>query len=161
MTCILALLFAVGVVAFKHPVRSAMSLFFMMFTIAFLYGFLNAHFIAVLQIIIYVGAIMVLLIYVAMLVDTPEEMNRNRFARFSGTGFFAGALFVGFVFLVFRRMELHPVRIEADFGSVRSLSEVFIGDHALHFELASLLLLVGVAAVLTLNLDLEKKRAAK
>ena len=67
--CVFAVAGGVGLVVAKHPIHGAMSLLMSMLCLAGVYALLGAHFIAVLQIIIYAGAIIILVVYVIMLLD--------------------------------------------------------------------------------------------
>ena len=74
----LAFVGGIGVVTFKHPVHSAVSLLGSMLSLAAAYAMLGAHLIAVLQILIYGGAIVILIVYVIMLLDLGKDHLRYR-----------------------------------------------------------------------------------
>ena len=98
----LAVATALGVVAFKNPISSAFALVVSFFAIAALYAMLNAHFLAVIQILVYAGAIMVLFIFVIMLLNLqPEELKEYGFSvSFKVATAILLAAFVGFLFFV-------------------------------------------------------------
>src|SRR6202451_4364431 len=91
---IIAILGALSLILQRHPIHSALSLIVVMVALAGLYLMLGAEFVAGVQIIVYGGAIMVLLIFVIMLLNAgvEERTNQSRMARFVG-------LPLGFVFL--------------------------------------------------------------
>ncbi len=79
LCAIVAVLGALLVVVRTSPVNSAMSLIATLFVLAVLYIQLSAHFVAVIQVLVYAGAIMVLFLFVIMLLSlTPEELKRGR-----------------------------------------------------------------------------------
>jgi uncharacterized MnhB-related membrane protein len=75
---ILALVGAIGTVTSRHPISAAMSLVASFLSVASLYALLDAHLIAAVQVIVYVGAIMVLIIYTILLMDLRDEDVRER-----------------------------------------------------------------------------------
>src|SRR3990167_2955543 len=78
----LAVATALGVVAFRNPISSAFSLIVSFFAVAALYAMLDAHFLAVIQILVYAGAIMVLFIFVIMLLNLqPDELKEYGFSK--------------------------------------------------------------------------------
>jgi len=102
MTLLFALLATIAVVCGilmvvqENPVRSALFLVLVMFSLALLYLTLNAAFIAAVQVVVYAGAIMVLFIFVIMLLNlgTPEPMP-NKLKPQTLLGIFAGLILVG------------------------------------------------------------------
>src|SRR5512146_1263314 len=74
-------LLSVLVVTRKNPVHSVMWMLLMFFHIAGMYLFLNAEFIAAIQVIVYAGAILVLFLFVVLLLNLREEIRTNRFIR--------------------------------------------------------------------------------
>jgi len=146
---------AVVVVWRTNPVVSALALAFHLVSVAGFYLLLGAQFIALLQVIVYAGAIMVLILFVIMLLNLPDLVRR-------GSGFFqrwlAPALALGFVLLIgmaLARSEIAPrAPVVADFGTVGSVGTALFRDFFYAFEAISLLLVVAmIGAVL-----LAKKR---
>src|SRR5439155_26779111 len=96
----LAFLSAVGVVALKHPIHSAFALIGTMFFLAGIFVLLDAHFVAVIQIMVYAGAVMVLFTFVIMLLNlSPEELGP---ARITATKIVAVLLLVFVAYAVAR-----------------------------------------------------------
>lgn len=89
----LALISALFVVGQRNPTYSAFALIVTLGNLAVVYGLLGAPFIAVLQIIVYAGAIMVLFLFVLMLLDVKREQNAARGRTLKGVGVALGVLF--------------------------------------------------------------------
>ena len=110
----IALISAVNVVLQRHPIASALSLIGVMGSIAVLYLLLGAEFIAMAQIIVYAGAVMVLFIFVIMLLNAGEEVRRGRSWTSQLLGIPALLAFVGLIVLFrparFRQRRLRQVR---------------------------------------------------
>jgi len=152
----LALTSAVVVVWRTNPVISALALALHLVSIAGLYLLLGAQFIALLQVIVYGGAIMVLILFVIMLLNLPSQAGK-------GSGLFqrwlAPALALGFVVVLGSAVMataggggLAP--LSPEFGTVSSVGRELFGTFFYAFEAISLLLVVAmVGAVL-----LAKKR---
>jgi NADH-quinone oxidoreductase subunit J len=142
---------ALGVILARNPITSAMSLVATFFFLAGIYVLLWAHTIAVLQVLVYAGAIMVLFLFVIMLLSlTDTGLSGPRFSLSSIAG---GAAAIGlFVALAasFRQMapQLSWAAMSTDkaanFGTLRELGRLLYGTWLLPFEAVSLLLLVAI-----------------
>ena len=140
---------AVLVIAARNPINSAMSLVATFFFLAGLYAQLLAHTIAVLQVLVYAGAIMVLFLFVIMLLsltDLGEPARRVTFPRVVGGAAAAGLLLV-LVAAVSRwqasAVETLPPGGRA-FGTLEAVGAVLYARWILPFEAVSLLLLVAM-----------------
>ena len=85
---------AIGVIGFRNPLTSAFSLIIHLLAIAGLYALLGAHFLAVSQVVVYAGAIMVLVLFVLMLLNLKSESGRR-------IGIIRSALTVGIAVIIF------------------------------------------------------------
>jgi NADH-quinone oxidoreductase subunit J len=148
----MAIASAVVVVVHRNPVISAVALAFNLVSIAGFYLLLNAQFVALLQILVYAGAIMVLIMFVVMLLNLQEE---QRLAATHGMiqRVLAIAAAVLFVFLMGRLALDHGPRtmtpVQEGFGSVQSVGMALFGQFFYPFEVISLLLIASmVGAVL-------------
>lgn len=141
-----------------NPIASAMFLVFAFFSLAALYVLLQAPFVAMLQIMVYAGAVMVLFIFVIMLLNLHrDELERERF-HWKQAGLIAMALaFAGFLINHFVKIPVLPFReVSASFGEVASVGKVLFSDYVIPFELTSILILVAViGAVLLGKKELE------
>lgn len=149
---IMAVTSALVVVIHKNPVISAVALAFNLVSIAGFYLLLSAQFIALLQVLVYAGAIMVLIMFVVMLLNLQEE---RRLAITRGLIQRAVAIVTAvlFVFLMGRLMLEHgPTEMTAltpGFGSVHALGTTLFTTFFYPFEVISLLLIAAmVGAVL-------------
>ena len=139
---------AFGVVFFKNPISSAFSLVVSFFGIAALYAMLNAHFLAVIQILVYAGAIMVLFIFVIMLLNLQaDELHEKEFPKiYSAISVVAllGFLYA-FTHLLQSTQWVFPA-ISESFGNVKEVGKLLFTEYLVPFEYSSILLLVAVIA---------------
>ena len=142
-----ALFGAVATVASKNPIRGAMGLLLMIVSIAGLFLALNAQFLAVIQLIVYAGAIVVLFLFVIMLLG-PSSMaprdKRGLVARSIGGGVF-GVSALATLGLLYGRMPGGVMReLDADFGSIDAFGRTLFSSGLVPFELSSALLMVAI-----------------
>jgi NADH-quinone oxidoreductase subunit J len=147
---------AIFVISHRNPVSSALFLIATMVSLAILYLTLNAPFLAVIQIIVYAGAIMVLFLFVIMLLNLrkdefgPERKKAQRFF----------AILFGFLFLILVTTAI-DVGLSPVGGSevsttklvpagVESLAELLFTKYLFPFELASVLLLVAIVGAVVM-----------
>ncbi|MFO1490524.1 MAG: NADH-quinone oxidoreductase subunit J [Kiritimatiellia bacterium] len=131
----------------RHPMRVAMALIATMISLGGLYGLLGVHEIAVFQIMIYVSAVMVFMVYAIMLLDVRDTSFVDRFSRLLIPGVAVCGLLAGV--LIWRALKSPGLpaaaKGDANFG-VKAFSATFLEKYWLHFELTSVLLLVAVLA---------------
>jgi NADH-quinone oxidoreductase subunit J len=149
----IALVSAVNVVLQRHPIASALSLIGVMGSIAILYLQLGAEFIAMAQIIVYAGAVMVLFIFVIMLLNAGAEARRGRSWTAQLLGIPALVAFVGLMCFYFQRGFSDAG--EAKFGnftggSAQSVGYALFTDYLLPFEVTSVLILVAIVGAIVL-----------
>ena len=158
LVAFLAVSCAVYFVFAKNPLYAILSLIVTMFSIAGMYILLNAQFLAIIQIIVYAGAIMVLFLYILMMLNLnkQDESKKNNTLKFVGV-FTAGLLLIG-VLGVFRGVQDNHVVVEnvdKGVGLTKNLGRLLFNEYVLPFELASILILAGiVGAVLIGKKDL-------
>lgn len=135
---------AIGVVAAKNPVHSAMSLIGGFFFLAAIYVLLRAHLVAGLQVLVYAGAIMVLFTFVIMLLSlSDEELGDPKRTAFKLVGALsAGVMALITVFAV--RQDGIVLAGSPASGTVESVGRIIYTQHALAFEAVSILLLVAI-----------------
>jgi NADH-quinone oxidoreductase subunit J len=160
MDAILFLIFAaiavacgINLVVQTHPISSALSLIGVMIALAVLYLLLGAEFMAVAQMIVYAGAIMVLFVFVIMLLNTGVEQRRGRsvFARIFGIP--ALIAFLGLI--TFLIQALLPRTDLVKFGSFTNGTAYAIGkklftEYLLPFEVTSALILIAILGAVVL-----------
>jgi len=146
---------ALGVILQRNPVRSALSLVTTLFLLAVVFIFLDAHLVALLQIVVYAGAIMVLFLFVIMLLNLqnePIEVGRVGL-KFAATA--AGSLFALQLIWVARGKGAPAGAgmggaVSESFGTTSALGERLFTQYLLPFEITSVLLLVAVIGAVVL-----------
>ena len=152
-----ALLSAVGVVAFKSPVRSALSLVLTFFTLALIYFNLGAQLLGISQIMVYAGAIMVLFLFVIMMLrlggdeGRREKLDRRLYIAVP-VGVVIGALVMNKFIQPLLLVPITPVSDQ--YGRPQEIGPALFTTYVWPFEVASVLLLVGVVG----SIMLAKKR---
>lgn len=147
---------ALGVVFNNSPVGSAISLIGMMLGLAGIFVLQQAHFIAILQIIIYAGAIMVLFMFVIMLLSLKKGDDAGWVARERNlllsilTGFLAIGILYKISDIIFSAKMDKPATIPDSFGTVAIIGETLFTDFVLPFEVASILLLAAMVGAVVL-----------
>jgi NADH-quinone oxidoreductase subunit J len=155
-----SVLTAIGVVAARNPVHSGIFLVLCFLNVAGIFVMLGAEFLAVVQVIVYTGAILVLLLFVLMLVD-PEELptftDAQPLQRYLG-------LLLGVVLLlevgaaIITRTALLPdenglaANVDAVGGNTQALGLIIFSDYLLAFEVISLVLTIGIMGAIVLGL---------
>lgn len=154
--------FAFWTITRKNPVTAVMSLVATFFGLAAIYASLSAHFLAVVQVLVYAGAIMVLFIFVVMI------LNREEVAPLAWRPMRVfGVVAVAYLLLVFWRVvavgvptaEAPPV-IPETFGTVASIGDILFRQFLYPFEAISLLLLVAIVGGVVVSRSHQKEVAA-
>ena len=143
----LTVISALFVVLNRNPVYSAVMLVLCFFSLAALYVLLEAYFVAVLEIIVYAGAIMVLFLFVIMLINVGNEMKTSKYLqKTKAIPLFLMSLFLLNIFLLilWRSEGLHQSNTISTVGSVAAIGHALFTKYVLPFEIASLLLLVAL-----------------
>jgi NADH-quinone oxidoreductase subunit J len=140
----------------RHPMRVALALISSMVSLAGIYAILGVHVIAVFQVLIYVGAVMVFMVYVIMLLDVRDPSFLERYGRalvpsVAIAGVLAAVLGAavsrGRIATAAELATGQPEGAPVAFG-VQPFSAEFLGQYWLHFELTSVLLLAAVVAAI-------------
>jgi len=134
----------------RHPMRVALALIGAMLSLAGVYATLGVHVIAVFQVLIYVGAVMVFMVYVIMLLDVRDPSFLHRYGGTLLPGVAVAALLAaGLAAAVSGGGAAVALDAGADGGAaflVQPFSAGFLREYWLHFELTSVLLLAAVVA---------------
>ena len=137
----------VGVIASGPPVRSALALLLVLGCLAIMYLLLSAQFIAVLQVIVYAGAIVVLFLFVIMLLGARTETMPGKLRWQKPVAALLAAAFVAGLGAALRGPAGAGVApTHAGFGTAESVGRVLYTTFVLPFEVASVILLVGIIA---------------
>ncbi len=151
------ILTAVGVISSRNPIYSALFLVANLLVVAVMYAVLNAHFLAAVQVIVYAGAIVVLLLFVLMLLNTQVEGKKPlpTGRLIVGVGLavaFCAALFPG-IYAAFSDL---PVAAGAVQGTVSEIGRVLYSKYLVPFEAASLLITAGIVGAVMLARHKQK-----
>jgi NADH-quinone oxidoreductase subunit J len=153
---------AFGVITSRNPVHSALYLVLAFFTSAGLWLLIEAEFLAIVLVLVYVGAVMVLFLFVVMMLDINAEEIRKGFTRYAWLGWLT-VLAVAFEIVgvvVVRRMGVDvtrvPVPVAADHSNTADLGAVLYTRYVYPFELAAVLLLVAIVAAIVLTMRKRK-----
>jgi NADH-quinone oxidoreductase subunit J len=169
---------ALGVIVSRNPVYSALSLVLCFVTSAAIWLLIEAEFLAVVLILVYVGAVMVLFLFVVMMLDINLDELRRGFTRFAWLGWaVAGLVIFEILSVVWARsgglgidVTKGPADTAADYSNTLELGRTLYTKYVYPFELAAVLLLVAIVAAIALTLrsraghkvqDISKQVAVK
>ncbi len=153
------LLASLRVITARNPVHAALALVLAFFTAAGLWLLLEAEFLAITLVLVYIGAVMVLFLFVVMMLDINLEEMRRGFWSYLPAGLLVGGLMVVEMIMVLGGKDFglaEPVAHAADYSNTRELGMVLYTEYVYPFELAAVLLLVAMVAAITLT---HRKRA--
>ena len=147
----IALASAIMVVAQRNPIYSAFALIVTLCSLSAIYGILGASFIAILQVVVYAGAIMVLFLFVLMLLNVrPEERFAGESLRFKLIALALGGVLVAQVALVLARSPRLPLAPGFD-ASSRPVARILFSPQYLYvFEATSVLILSALVGAVAL-----------
>lgn len=150
--CALVLvLSAIGVIISRHPVHSVVGLIVNFAVLAVLFLTLSAEFLAMIQIIIYAGAILVLFLFVIALLTVgsdPIEREANRLPEQAGQAVIAGLVALGLIGWGVRAdWASQAARPAADLGSVGTFGVQLLTTHVFAFEATGFVLLIAIVGV--------------
>lgn len=150
------------VITARNPVHAALFLVLAFFTAAGLWMLLEAEFLAIVLVLVYVGAVMVLFLFVVMMLDINLDKLREGFWDYLPIAGFVSvllmiemALILGsrhFGLDVMATPEPHP----ADYSNTKELGRLLYTDYVYAFELAAVILLVAIVAAIALTLRRRK-----
>ena len=149
---------ATRVITVRNPVHAALHLVLAFFTCAGLWLLLEAEFLAITLVLVYVGAVMVLFLFVVMMLDINTAPLREGFIRYLPVGLTVAALMILEMYLVLRSKYFdaesmpEPARHAADYSNTRELGSVLYTDYVYAFEIASVILVVAIIAAIALTL---------
>jgi len=153
---------ALAMITVRNPVHSALLLVLCFFTSAAIWLLIEAEFLAVVLILVYVGAVMVLFLFVVMMLDINIEEVRARVTRYAlFGGIVAGVVVFEIVSVVWTRSLGLDVTTgaqaqPANYSNTAELGKLLYTDYVYPFELAAVLLLIAIVAAISLTM---RKRA--
>jgi NADH-quinone oxidoreductase subunit J len=152
----LSIFFSILVISAKNPVHSILYLILTFFTFTIHYILMNAQFLAIVNFIVYMGAILVLFLYTLMLINLnkeaePRKTNLVKFAAVIGGGCFLVTIIAA---LKAFKVSEPVVLADPNLGLVKNLGKILFNEYLLPFEVSSILLLSAmVGAVLLATKD--------
>ena len=152
----LSIFFAILVISAKNPVHSILYLVITFFTFTIHYILLNAQFLAVVNFIVYMGAILVLFLYTLMLMNLNKESEPVKSGWIKIAGIIGGGCFLVTIVASLKALGVsQPVVLQdPNLGLVKNLGKVLFNEYLLPFEISSILLLSAmVGAVLLATKD--------
>jgi len=155
----LILLFSAGmVVTARNPVHAALFLVLAFFSSAALWLLLEAEFLAITLVLVYVGAVMVLFLFVVMMLDINTAPLREGFARYLPVGALVALLVAGMMVTVVGGRYFGPAQMPAPaahgpgYSNTTVLGRLLYTHYVYPFEIASVILLVAIVAAIALTL---------
>jgi len=153
---------SVMVITVRNPVKAVLFLVLAFFTSAGVWILLEAEFLAITLVLVYVGAVMVLFLFVVMMLDNNLEPLREGYARYLPIGIIIGIVIVLEISMVVgpERFGLaqyaDPAAHGADYSNTKELGRILYTQYVYPFELAAIILVVAIVAAIALTL--RKKR---
>ena len=151
---VVALFSALMVITSKNPMHSVIWLIIVFFAISGHYLLLNAQFLAIVNIIVYAGAIMVLFLYVLMLMDLKKETEpqKNRWLKLAGA--VAGGSLLLVLIAALKKADIANQIAETrtgDIGLIENLGKVLFNDYVVPFEISSILFLSAMVGAVVIG----------
>lgn len=143
---------ALMVVTSKNPVYSVLWLIVTFFTISGHYILLNAQFLAVVNIIVYAGAIMVLFLFVIMLMNLNKDTEPQKSKWLKLVGALAGGCLLLVLVAALRKTDMGMAQIgEGDIGLIQNLGKELFSNYVVPFEISSILFLSAMVGAVILG----------
>ena len=153
----LVLISAIGVVTVNNPVKSAINLVFTFFSSAVLWLLLNAEFLSIILILVYVGAVMVLFLFVVMMLDINITQAKEGFVKYMPAGvlifFIISGLLSLFFYSQFENTDKNIIKNIDLIGTdnTKNMGYLLYTEYILAFEIAAIILLLGIISAITLT----------
>ena len=157
---VVAIASALGMLLSKNAVYSALNLIINFVTVAVFYLLLGAPFIALTQITVYAGAIMVLFLFVIMLLGAERLQGESTLPWQRPLAILLAAILIieaGYLLLARTGLLTGPENLAQGFGSPAAIGEILFNQYLLPFEVTSVLLLVAMIGAIVLSRRKEKK----
>ncbi len=140
----------------RNTAKAALFLILTFFSAASLWLLLEAEFLAITLILIYVGAVMVLFMFVIKMLDTDQSTLRAQFTRYLPLGIFVSIIVIAQMVLVLNAGQFDisvtgiPEKHDASYSNITAIAEQLYTLYVYPFELAAILLLIAIIAAITL-----------
>jgi NADH-quinone oxidoreductase subunit J len=148
---------AIGMITSRNPVHAAMYLVFAFFNSAIIWMLMEAEFLAIVLVLVYVGAVMVLFMFVVMMLDINMEQLREGFTRYAPLGAVIAIVVVAEIASVvvvksLGMSSVHPAQATVTTSNTRDLGHLIYTQYLYPFELAAVLLLIAIVAAIVLTM---------
>ena len=154
---------ALRVITARNPVTAVLHLMLAFFTTGGVWLMMQAEFLGIALIVVYVGAVMVLFLFVVMMLDLNFDQLRQGFWRYLPLGAMLGLVMVLEMGLVlgskYFQVPLSEAAVEPGISNTRELGALLVTDYVFSFELAAVILLVGMVAAVVLTFRGGPKRS--
>lgn len=143
---------ALYVVFAKNPVYSVLSLIVCFFSITGHYALMNANFLAIVNLIVYAGAIMVLFIFVIMMLNLNKETEPHKSFKLKLAAVLSSCLLMLGLIIAIKGYSLDPqvTALPENFGNAKSIGKLLYSDYVLPFEVASILFISAMVGAVIL-----------
>ena len=150
---------AVAVVTVRNPIYSALFLILAFFSSAATWVLLEAEFLGVVLVLVYVGAVMVLFLFVIMMLDIQVDTLKEGFIRYLPVGLLVAIAVAAEMILVVKsdvfKVEI-PTPIPLSVDNTKALGEVLYTEYVFPFEIAAVILVVAIIAAIVLTMRRRK-----
>lgn len=145
---------AIGMVTVRNPVYAALCLILGFFTSAGLWVLLQAEFLGIVLVLVYVGAVMVLFLFVIMMLDLNLAPLKEGFIRYLPVGLLVAAVIAVEMVLVLQSGPFHRMQpvVAAPVNNTEALGSVLYTEYVYPFEIAAVILVVAIIAAIVLTL---------
>ena len=157
---------SLGVILFKNPVYSAISLILSFITSAALWLLLQAEFLAIVLILVYVGAVMVLFLFVVMMLNIDDVMRTSKFNKMAPFALFIGLIVVAeLITLIWFRSDQFSIIsvatgvIDSGVSNTTLLGTTLFTNYLYLFEIAGFILLLAI--IVSISLTLRRREGLK
>ena len=158
----LTVLGALGVISMKNPVQAVLCLVLTFFSAAALWMLLEAEFLAITLVLVYVGAVMVLFLFVVMMLDVNYASLKSGFSKYLPLGVITALALFGAIYWVIRSEVLgvipEPAKHGPEYSNVKALGRLLYTDYFYAFEIAGVILLVAIVAAISLTFRGRRER---
>ncbi len=149
---------SIGVITARNAVHSALWLVLAFFTSAAIWLLLEAEFLAIVLVLVYVGAVMVLFLFVVMMLDINVEELRSGFTRYAPLGALVALVVIAEIINVVWVKKLGQSAITAspplpaDYSNTKALGAILYTDYVYPFQIAAVILLVAIVSAIVLTM---------
>ena len=153
---------ALAMITVRNPVHAALFLVLAFFTSGAIWLLLEAEFLGIVLVLVYVGAVMVLFLFVVMMLDINIAKMRAGYAKYLPVGLIVGAAMAAEMIIILSKSGFEQAQANskpADYSNTQKLGELLFTEYVYPFEIAGVILLVAIIAAITLTM--RKREVSK